>query len=150
MEKLHRDKRCRAIGVSNYMTPHLDELLASADVPPSVNQIELHPFLQQRDVVRRCREAGIVIEAYSPLAKGLKMDHPKLVAIASRLGRSVAQVMIRWSLEKGYVCIPKSANRARIAENAQAMELELSFEDMRALDGLEEGLRTAWDPTTVD
>jgi diketogulonate reductase-like aldo/keto reductase len=150
MEKLHRDKRCRAIGVSNYMTSHLDELLASADLPPSVNQIELHPFLQQRDVVRRCREAGIVIEAYSPLAKGLKMDHPKLVAIANRLGRSVAQVMIRWSLEKGYVCIPKSANRARIAENAQAMELELSFEDMRALDGLEEGLRTAWDPTTVD
>jgi diketogulonate reductase-like aldo/keto reductase len=149
MEKLLRDKRARAIGVSNYMSAHLDELLASADVPPSVNQIELHPFLQQRDVVKRCREAGIVVEAYSPLAKGRRMDHPKLVEIARRTGATVAQVMIRWSLEKGFVCIPKSASRARIAENARALEVELSFDDMRAIDALEENFRTAWDPSTV-
>jgi diketogulonate reductase-like aldo/keto reductase len=149
MEELQRQGKCKAIGVSNFMPRHLDDLVEVAKVRPSVNQIELHPFLQQRDAVRRSTELGVVVEAYSPFAKGRRLEDPRLVAIAKEVGRPTAQVLVRWSLQKGYVVLPKSANPERIASNANVFEFELSDEAMSKLDRLEEGFRSAWDPSTV-
>lgn len=147
MEKVHRDGRARAIGVSNFMPRHLEELFGAAEIPPAVNQIELHPFGQQREAVRWCREHDVVVEAYSPVTKGQRLDDPKLVAIAERVGRSPAQVLIRWSLQRDFVVIPKSSNKERIAENAAVFDFSLDEATMAELDGLEEGLHLAWDPS---
>lgn len=149
LETLVDEGRCRSIGVSNFTVAHLDELLQSARIAPAVNQVELHPFLQQRALVRYCAEHRIVVEAYSPLTKGRRLDDPRLVAIASELGRSPAQVLIRWSLEKGFVVIPKSADRDRIVANANVFDFELGERATARLDALEESLRTAWDPSGV-
>jgi diketogulonate reductase-like aldo/keto reductase len=149
MEALLRGGRARAIGVSNFMPRHLDDVMDGAAVPPAVNQIELHPFLQQREAVQRSRELGIAVAAYSPLTKGKKLDHPRLVEIARGEGRSPAQVLLRWSLQKGFIVVAKSSSPARIAENWAARSFELSPAAMDALDALEDGTRTAWDPTTV-
>lgn len=150
METLLASGRCRAIGVSNFTVRHLEELLAHATVVPAVNQIELHPYLQQRDIVAYCRKAGIAIEAYSPLTKGLKLGDPKLVAIANALGRSPAQILVRWALEKGFIVLPKSANKKRIEENFGVFDFELGREGIEQLDGLEEDLHTAWNPNSVE
>jgi diketogulonate reductase-like aldo/keto reductase len=149
LESLVDERRCRAVGVSNFTVAHLDELLQNARVLPAVNQIELHPFLQQRELVRYCAERGIVVEAYSPLTKGRRLGDPRLVAIARELGRAPAQVLIRWSLEKGFVVIPKSADRERIVANADVFDFELGERATARLDALEESLRTAWDPSGV-
>lgn len=149
MEALLHGGRCRAIGVSNFMPRHLDELLANATVPPAVNQFEIHPFLQQREVVERCRVANVAVAAYSPLTKGLHLSDPKLVAIAQHVGRPPAQVLLRWSLQKGFVVIPKSASPVRIAENWAACSFELDAPTMQELDALDTGRRTAWDPSQV-
>jgi methylglyoxal/glyoxal reductase len=150
LETLLEEGRCRAIGVSNFTVRHLDELLQSARIAPAVNQVELHPFLQQRALVRYCREHGIAVEAYSPLTKGRRLGDPRLGAVAAELGRSPAQVLIRWSIEKGFVVIPKSTDRARIEANADVFDFEIGAERMGWLDGLDEHLRTAWDPSSVD
>ncbi len=149
MEEILRGGRCRAIGISNFTVRHLEELLRTAREVPAVNQVELHPFLQQRDLVARCRKEGIAVEAYSPLTKGKRLDHPELTAVARKAGRTVAQVLIRWSLEKEFIVIPKSARRERIVENAAALDFELESDAMRTLDALDESLRTAWDPSDV-
>lgn len=149
MEALLRGGRCRAIGVSNFMPRHLDELLQSAEVPPAVNQFEIHPFQQQRDVVERSHAANIPVAAYSPLTKGLHLSDPKLAAIAARVGRPPAQVLLHWSLQKGFVVVPKSAAPARIAENWATWSFELDASVMQALDALDGGKRTAWDPSQV-
>jgi diketogulonate reductase-like aldo/keto reductase len=149
MEQLHREGRCRAIGVSNFMPRHLDDLIEVAEVRPAVNQIELHPFLQQRDAVARSSELGIVVEAYSPFAKGRRLEDPRLSDIARSAGRSPAQVLVRWSLQKGYVVLPKSATPERIAANANVFDFALTAEAMAKLDALEEGFRSAWDPSVV-
>jgi diketogulonate reductase-like aldo/keto reductase len=149
METLLKSGRCRAIGVSNYMPRHLDELLDGAVVPPAINQIELHPFLQQRGVVERCKALGIAVAAYSPLTKGRRLADPRLLEIARRIGRSPAQILLRWSVQKGYVVVAKSADRARIEENWDAWRVELAAATMAELDALEDGSRTAWDPTDV-
>jgi len=150
LETLAGEGRCRAIGVSNYTVRHLDEILQSSRVVPAVNQVELHPFLQQRELVEFCAAHGIVVESYSPLTKGRRLDDPRLVSIARDLGRSPAQVLIRWGLEKGFVVIPKSANRERIVANAEVFDFEIGAEAMTRLDALDEALRTAWDPSGVD
>ena len=149
LESLLRDGRTRAIGVSNYTTRHLEELMGEATVVPAVNQVELHPFLPQPELVRFCRAYGIAVEAYSPLGKGRVLDDPRLARIAASVGCSPAQVMLRWSLQSGFVAIPKSVDKARIGENARLFDFELDAEQMRALEGLAESRRTAWDPTDV-
>jgi diketogulonate reductase-like aldo/keto reductase len=146
LEKLLAEGRAHAIGVSNFMVPHLDELLAHAKVAPAVNQIEVSPFLQQRDVRARCAELDIVVEAYSPLTKGERLRHRVVAGIAERAGRSSAQVLLRWGLQHGLVVLPKSTRAERIAENAAVFDFELSAEEMAKLDALEEGLVTGWDP----
>jgi len=146
LERILDEGRVRAIGVSNFMVPHLEELLAQARVPPAVNQIELHPWCQQRDVVAFCRAHGIAVVAYSPLTKGHRLQDPKLGALARAVGRTPAQVLLRWSLQSGFVIIPKSAQRERIVENAAIFDFALSAEQMTALDRLNEEDHLTWDP----
>ncbi|ACL65277.1 2,5-didehydrogluconate reductase [Anaeromyxobacter dehalogenans 2CP-1] len=147
MERILAEGKARAIGVSNYTIRHLDELLASANEPPSVNQVELHPFLVQRGLVDHCQANGIQVEAYGPLVRGHKMENPVLQRIAHRVERTPAQVLIRWGIEHGLVTIPKSVHEHRIRENADVFGFSLSPADLAALDALDEGYRTSWDPT---
>jgi diketogulonate reductase-like aldo/keto reductase len=149
LEALYRDGRCRAIGVSNYTTRHLDELLDRCEVTPAVNQVEFSPFLYQANLLEYCQERGIRLEAYSPLTKGHRLRDPALAAVADGCGKTPPQVMIRWALERDTVVIPKSVSRARIVENADVFDFHLSDDDLSALDRLDEGLRTSWDPTEV-
>jgi diketogulonate reductase-like aldo/keto reductase len=113
-----------------------------------VNQVELSPFLQQRDVRDFCARHGIVVEAYSPLTKGQRLDDPTVVDVARRVGRTPAQVLLRWGVQKGFVVLPKSVTPARIEENAALFDFELDAASMARLDALEEGLVTGWNPET--
>jgi 2,5-diketo-D-gluconate reductase A len=146
LERLHRDGRARSIGVSNFMTNHLEELLGRAEVTPAVNQIELSPFLQQRDVRAMCAEHGIAVEAYSTLTKGVRLGHPVVTSIARRLARTPAQVLLRWGLQHDLVVLAKSVQPERIAENGAIFDFEIPPDAMGELDSLEEGLVTGWDP----
>ena len=146
LERLVAEGRLRAAGVSNFMVHHLDELLAAAEVVPAVNQIEVSPFLQQRGVRDRCREHGILVEAYSSLTKGRRLDDPTLMGVARVVGRSPAQILLRWGVQHGMVVLPKSVRPSRIVENAALFDFELAGEQMATLDALEEGLVTGWDP----
>jgi methylglyoxal/glyoxal reductase len=148
LEQLHAEGLARSIGVSNFMVRHLDELLARASVPPVVNQIELTPFLHRsrEDTLRRCAEEGIAVEAYSPLTKGRRLGDPTVERVAAEAGRTAAQVLIRWSLQKGFIVIPKSSNAGRIAENAAVFDFVLDDPQMAMLDALDEDLTTGWDP----
>ena len=146
LERIYAEKRARAIGVSNFLTHHLEELLAHAKVVPAIDQIELSPFLQQRETRAFCARHGIVVEAYSPLTHGQRLRHPVVVATAARVGRSPAQVLLRWGIQHGLVVLPKSTREARIRENGALFDFELDDAAMAALDGCEEGLATAWDP----
>lgn len=146
LERLKAEGRVRAIGVSNFMVHHLEELLASAHEPPSVNQVEVSPFLQQRDVRALCAKHGIVVEAYSPLTKGARLAHPELLRVARAVGRTPAQVLLRWGLEHGLVVLPKTTNPDRLTENLGALDFRLGAAELAALDALEEGLATGWDP----
>lgn len=148
LEQLHADQRVRSIGVSNFLVPHLTELKANARVLPAVNQIELTPFLQRRETVAWCRQQGVTLAAYSPLTRGQRLGHRVVVEIAGRLGRSPAQVLLRWGLQHGFVVLPKSVTPARIEENAALFDFVLDADAMSRLDALEEGLVTGWDPAT--
>lgn len=147
MKALRESGMARAIGVSNYTVRHLDEFVSSSDVLPAVNQIELHPFLQARDIVAFCRNHGIVVEAYSPLTRGQKLRDPRIVAIANAVGKTEAQILVRWGIDHGFVSLPKSVQPQRIDENAAVFDFTLRDEDRKTLDGLEEGLHTCWDPS---
>jgi methylglyoxal/glyoxal reductase len=146
LERVLGEGRCRAIGVSNFMVDHLEELLSHAKVPPSVNQIELHPWCQQRDVVAFCSAHDIAVVAYSPLTKGAKLGDPSLATIAREVRRTPAQILLRWSLQKGFVTIPKSAKKERIIENAAIFDFSLGAEPMARLDRLNQDHHVTWDP----
>jgi diketogulonate reductase-like aldo/keto reductase len=147
MEKLRADGRARAVGVSNYTIRHLEELLGRAKEPPAVNQVELHPFLPQHALVDFCRANGIVVEAYAPLVKARRMDHPALRRVAGKHRVTAAQVLVRWSLQQGHVVLPKSVRPERIEENADVYRFALDGEDLAALGAIDDGYRTSWDPT---
>lgn len=136
LERLYRDGMLRAIGVSNYSTAQLQELVDQADVPPAVNQIELNPFVRQRDVERFCLDRGIAIQAYQPLGRASRFDHPQIAELAAKHERTPAQVMLRWGLQQGLTVIPKSGDPERIRANAQLYDFALDEEDMAALDAL--------------
>lgn len=148
LEQLFADKRARSIGVSNFLLPHLKELQGASKVLPAVNQLELTPFLQRRDTVALCQELGITLEAYSPLTRGQKLSDPVVTAVALRVQRSPAQVLLRWGLQRGFVVLPKSVTPERILENAALFDFELDSSSMQQLDALEEGLVTGWDPAS--
>jgi diketogulonate reductase-like aldo/keto reductase len=148
LERIASEGRARAIGVSNFLAPHLEELLGKAQRKPDVNQIELSPFLQRRDTTALCARAGIVVEAYSPLTRGARLGHPVVVEIARQLGKSPAQILLRWGVQHGFVVLPKSTREERIRENAALFGWAIGDGDMKKLDGLEEGLTTGWDPAS--
>jgi methylglyoxal/glyoxal reductase len=147
--RLYADKRVRAVGVSNFTIRHLEELLGDGGVVPAVNQVEFHPFLFQRELLAYCGANGIQLEAYAPLVKAQKMDHPVLQRVAAAHAKTPAQVLVRWAIEHEVVVIPKSVQHTRIEENAQVFEFSLTPDELAALDALDEGYRTSWDPSGV-
>ncbi|MFL6162043.1 MAG: aldo/keto reductase [Jatrophihabitantaceae bacterium] len=150
-EKLYADGRVRAIGVSNFHIPHLRRLLDEGSVVPAVNQIELHPQLPQAELREFHAQHGIVTEAWSPLARGgAVLSDATVTAIADRVGKSPAQVVLRWSLQLGNVVLPRSVTPSRIAENLELFDFSLTDEDMAALASLENGERIGPNPDTFN
>ncbi len=146
MEKILESGRTRAIGVSNFLLPHLDRLLADVGVVPAVNQVEFHPRLQQPELHRYCETHGIVVEAWSPIMRGAVGEIPELVAIGEKYGKSAVQVTLRWMLQYGVVTIPKSVHRDRIATNADLFDFELTAQELLAIESLDRGERLGPDP----
>jgi 2,5-diketo-D-gluconate reductase A len=139
LEEFHRDGRARSIGVSNFQVEHLERLADEADVVPAVNQVELHPYFQNDGVDAYGRAHGIVTQAWSPIAQGAVLDDPVITGIADRVGRSPAQVVLRWHIQHGRVVFPKSITPARIAENFALFDFRLEPNDVTALDALGRG-----------
>nr|WP_202448406.1 aldo/keto reductase [Streptomyces sp. SID2999] len=150
-EKLYSDGRIRAIGVSNFLPEHLQRLIAETSVIPAVDQIELHPQLQQRAAREFNAEQGIATEAWSPLGQGKGLlEVPAIVAIARKHGRTPAQVVLRWHIQLGNIVIPKSVTPSRIKENIEVFDFSLDDEDLAAISALNEDKRLGPDPATFD
>lgn len=150
LEALYAQGRVRAIGVSNFQPDHLDRLLARNRVVPAVNQIELHPFLQQERLRRYDADHGLATVAWSPLGQATSIADPVIGAIARRHGRTPAQVTLRWHLQLGTVVIPKTTNPARMRENLQILDFALTEEDLAAIGALDAGRRLGPDPDERD
>ena len=146
LERIRKEGRCRSIGVSNFAPKHLNELLVKANDRPAVNQIELSPFLQQETIASFCHKENIHLTGYCPLARGRRLDDPKLCLVAEETKKTVAQVMIRWALQRGQSVIPKSVRSERIRENANVFDFNLNDKQMKILNGLEDGFRLCPDP----
>src|SRR5437879_12627055 len=131
METLLEKGKCRAIGVSNFTIRHLEELIGESHVIPSVNQVEFHPFLYQKELLGYCQNRGIQVEDYSPLARGERVKHPRIISLATRYAKTPAQLMIRWGIEHGLVVIPKSQRGEQIRENSELFEFEHTNDDRR-------------------
>lgn len=158
----------RTGGVSNYGVKHvsyrqfrskqkttdkikLEELYASNPrIPPAVNQIELHPFNTQRPIVEFCEQHNIVVQAWAPLARGMRMTNHTIASLSRKYSCSPAQLMVRWSLQRGFVPLPKSVKAERVIENGEIADIAIGEADMRTMDGLDEHLVTDWDPTNCD
>lgn len=149
VEEIQAAGGAKTIGVSNYMIRHLEEMKDYAKVLPVVNQVELHVFLQQPELVKYCRDNGIQIEAYSPLAHGKAMDNEVVSSIARKHRKSYAQIMLRWLLEQDFVVIPKSVTPSRIQENIDIFDFQLDKDDLAALAEQDQDLRTCWSPVHV-
>jgi diketogulonate reductase-like aldo/keto reductase len=149
LEDIHADGHVRSIGVSNYTIRHLEELATYAKVMPVVNQVELHVFLQQPELVKYCQERDILIEAYSPLAHAKSMDNPVVNKIAQKHHKTYAQVMLRWLLQQNVVVLPKSVTPKRIQENIAIFDFTLDEDDLAILAKQDRDLRTCWSPVHV-
>ncbi|MES9739779.1 aldo/keto reductase [Peribacillus frigoritolerans] len=150
LETLYKEGKVKAIGVSNFQIHHLKDLMEDAEVKPMVNQVECHPRLTQKEVQAFCKEQGIQLEAWSPLMQGELLDNEVLQAIATKHGKSVAQVILRWDLQNGIVTIPKSTKEHRIVENSTVFDFELTEEEMNQIDGLNQNHRVGPDPDNFD
>ena len=150
MEELYRAGKARAIGVSNFYPHHLRRLLASSQVVPAVNQVEVHPYLINQEVREFNAEHGIVTEAYSPIAQGKVLDDPIVTGIAKRLDRSPAQVVLRWAIQRGDVVFPKSVTKERVEENFRLFDFELDADDVAGITALDRHERTGPDPDTFN
>ncbi|MDJ0346781.1 aldo/keto reductase [Streptomyces sp. H10-C2] len=149
-EKLQAEGRIRAIGVSNFQPAHLQRLLDESGTTPAVNQIELHPQLQQAELRAFHAQHGIATEAWSPLAQGGVLDHPTVTSLAEQRGKSAAQVILRWHLQLTNIVIPKSVTPERIRQNIDIFDFQLTEDDMNAISELDEGKRTGPDPDTFN
>jgi 2,5-diketo-D-gluconate reductase A len=150
LEEFYREGRARSVGVSNFQPHHLRRLHEECEITPAVNQIEVHPHLTQDDVRAFCADHQIAVEAWSPLAQGLVLGDPTIVSIARDVGKSPAQVVLRWHIERGDIVFPKSVTPARIAENIDIFDFELSGEDVEAISALNKNHRTGPDPDKFD
>ena len=137
---------CKSIGVSNFTIEHLAEIEAKFGILPAVNQVEFHPYHYQKELLDYCNSKNIIIEAYSPLVHAKRMDEPKLGAISEELGKTPAQILIRWSIQRGMVVLPKSVNKSRIIENFSVFDFDIPDSMMKKLDELDESFVTCWDP----
>jgi diketogulonate reductase-like aldo/keto reductase len=146
---IQKSGKAKYIGVSNYTVRHLEEMKDKGLPVPYLNQVELHVFLQQPELVEYCRKEGILIEAYSPLAHGKNMDDPIVSKIASKHNVSYALVMLRWCIEQGFIILPKSSHAERVKQNMQVLDFQLDEQDMNELGKLDKNLRTCWNPTFV-
>ncbi len=146
LQQIKLDGRARSIGVSNFEPHHLDDLAHTSDVVPSVNQVELHPYLQQRHLEKYCAEHDIRLEAWSPLAKGAVVDDPVLSRIGEAHGKNAVQVTIRWMLQKGIVTIPKSVKQQRIISNGDVFDFALNDQEMGRIETLDRDGRTGPHP----
>ncbi|KAJ1927741.1 hypothetical protein IWQ60_002670 [Tieghemiomyces parasiticus] len=140
MEQLHDEGLIKSLGVSNYGVHHLEELLEVARIKPVVNQIEIHPWLDQARIVDFCQQHEIVVEAYSPLARAEKADDPTLKQVATKYGKTWAQILIRWSIQRGYVPLTKTAQASRLPSNLDVFNFAIVKEDMETLNALNEDL----------
>jgi len=150
MEEIQRSGKARAIGVSNFLTNHLDQLAETATVMPSINQVEFHPHLQSPELITYCDDHNIVLEAWSPLKHGEIIGDPSLQAIADAHGVTIPQVVLRWMLQRGIVAIPKSVTPSRIAENAALYGFELSPKEIASINTMDRDDRVGPDPDNFD
>lgn len=151
LEKLYADQKVRAIGVSNFTPQHLEELKKTSDLAPAVNQIELHPKLQQNETRAYCESHGIAVESWSPLMRGGEaFEIPTIAEIAKARNKTPAQIILRWHVQNGLIAIPKSVNPERIRENIAVFDFSLTDEDMKSIAALDENHRTGADPNTAD
>ena len=146
LEEFYRDGRARSIGVSNFQPHHLRRLHENTEIPPAVNQIEVHPFLTQDEVRGFCAEHGIAVEAWSPIGQGLELDDPTIVSIAQRAGKTPAQVILRWHIQRGDIIFPKSVTPSRVKENFDIFDFELADGDVAEISALNKDQRTGPDP----
>ncbi|SME35272.1 putative oxidoreductase YtbE [Bacillus cereus] len=150
LETLYKEKRVRAIGVSNFQIHHLQDVIKDAEIKPMINQVEYHPRLTQKELQAFCKEQGIQMEAWSPLMQGQLLDNETLQEIAEKHGKTTAQVILRWDLQNGVITIPKSTKEHRIIANADVFNFELTKEDMEKIDALNENHRVGPDPDNFD
>lgn len=149
LEKIYESGSARSIGVSNYMVSHLEELLTYANTIPVINQVEYSPFLNQRDLYAFCEDHKIKIEAYSPLARMKKTGNEVIKKLQMKYSKSYSQIMIRWAIQNDLIVIPKSSDKQRIEENADVFDFQLSDEDMKLMNRLDEGFRVSWNPKRI-
>jgi 2,5-diketo-D-gluconate reductase A len=150
LEEIYASGRVRAIGVSNFQTHHIDRLARECRVVPAINQIEIHPYFNQDDLREYDRAHGIATEAWSPIAQGDVLGDPAIVGIALRIGRTPAQVTLRWHIQRGDIVIPKSVTPARVAENFALFDFELTAADMASITGLHRNGRRGPNPDEFD
>ncbi|UAL52222.1 aldo/keto reductase [Bacillus sp. CMF21] len=148
-EKLYKERRVRAIGVSNFQIHHLEDLIAAAEIKPMVNQVEFHPHLTQKDLMAYCTKEEIRLEAWSPLKQGQLLNEPVIEKIAKKYNKSIAQVILRWDLHHEVITIPKSVKEQRIVENADIFDFELTSEEIAEIDGLNQDSRAGSHPDTM-
>lgn len=150
LEKLYKEGRVKAIGVSNFKIHHLQDLLSHCVERPVINQVELHPLLAQTELRNFCRQNDIKVEAWSPLSRGRFLDEPVLGSISDRHGKTPAQVILRWHLQHEIIPIPKSVTPSRLKENAEVFDFKLSQQEMAEIDGLNKDQRFGADPDHID
>ncbi|MFY0685921.1 MAG: aldo/keto reductase [Cyclobacteriaceae bacterium] len=150
MEKLYNEKRVRAIGVSNFMKNHLEDLFKTANIKPMVNQMEFNPYVVQQDLIDFCSSNKIQYESWSPFMQGKLFQLGLLDNLTTKYQKSITQIILRWNLQKGVIAIPKSSTRSRIRQNADIFDFELSAADVALIDSLENGQRSGPDPNNFD
>lgn len=147
--KLLEEGRCRAIGVSNFAIKHVQEIVAETDALPAVNQVEFNPFLNQRRLHEWCRRKNILLQTHTPIPKQTRRRERRLSEIAEPYGKSAAQLLLRWALQKGVGVLVRSHDPQEIADQADIFDFEISLRDVDAMDSLHENLRVGWDPTSA-
>jgi diketogulonate reductase-like aldo/keto reductase len=148
-ERLYREQKVRAIGVANYLLPFMEELMGYAEITPAVNQVEFTPFLFMKDLLHFCRDSRVQLQSYTPLTKGVKLQDPRLCALAAKYNKTAAQIILRWNIQHGVSTIPKSSNEKRLKENFGIFDFHINEEDMQLIDSFDENFRMVGDPMSM-
>jgi methylglyoxal/glyoxal reductase len=149
VERLYNEKRVRAVGVANYLEPFIDELATYSELVPAVNQVEFSPFLYLSALLEKCNQSGIRIQAYTPLVRGKKLQHPLLIELAEKYHKTAAQIVLRWDIQHGVSAVPKSADKERQQQNLDIFDFQIEEPDMERLNKLNENFRIVDDPIAM-